>query len=73
MSNPDINFIEFPDSGSLTANRTYVIRKDHTVTGSSATMPENVTLYFMGGILLSCDASKAGFLRRETVTSGEKL
>jgi hypothetical protein len=30
MSNPNIDFIEFPDSGSLTANRTYVIRKNHT-------------------------------------------
>jgi hypothetical protein len=59
MSNPIIDFIELSDSGSLTANRTYVIREDHTVTSSSATIPENVTLYFWGGILLPHSAGIA--------------
>lgn len=51
MANPTIDFIEFPDSGNLTAGRTYVVRKSHTLTSTTANIPENVTLYFLGGIL----------------------
>ncbi len=51
MANPTIDFIEFPDSGSLTADRTYVVRKSHTLTSTTAIIPANVTLCFFGGIL----------------------
>jgi hypothetical protein len=73
MSNPSIEFLEFPDSGSLTANRTYVIRKDHTVTSSSATMPENVTLIFMGGILSPSGSITLTGNRTRIIASAEQI
>jgi len=57
MSNPTIDFIEFPDSGNLTADRTYVVRKNHPLTSSTANIPANVTLYFIGGMLLKPSGS----------------
>jgi len=51
-SNPNTNFIEFPDNGVLTADYTYVIRQDHRITTNQVFIPAGVTLYFMGGILM---------------------
>ena len=57
MANPTTDFIEFPDSGNLTADRTYVVRTNHTLTSTTSIIPANITLIFMGGMLLKPSSS----------------
>ena len=51
MSNPSTEFLEFPETTKLQAGMTYVVRKDHPVIKDNASIPADVTIIFMGGIL----------------------
>ena len=66
MANPTTAFIEFPDSGSLTADRTYVVSTSHTLTSTTASIPANVTIIFMGRMLLKPSGSNPALTGNRT-------